>query len=141
MTYYELLGVSPTASPDEIHGAYRRAIRRYHPDVNKAPNAGLVTMRLNDAWATLADRRSRTAYDHSLGIGAPPFEVDGWQPHQGSYVPYRTSSAHRYATMVYGGLTFAALFAFVASAVHWLPLVATICGTVLVARLFARAFR
>jgi curved DNA-binding protein CbpA len=71
MTYYELLGVSSNATEDQIRQAYRAKVRRYHPDVNRAPNAGQLTALLNEAWSTLGDPRARAKYDRGIGVWAP----------------------------------------------------------------------
>jgi hypothetical protein len=49
--YYEVLGVSRTASQDEIQQAYRKLARKYHPDVNKDPRAEERFKDLNEAYS------------------------------------------------------------------------------------------
>ncbi len=68
LTFYDLLGVSPQATPAEIEGAYRALLIKVHPDISRLDN--LDTHRLmaavNEAWLTLKDPEKRTAYDESL---------------------------------------------------------------------------
>lgn len=61
--YYETLGVSRTASTDEISKAYREKARKLHPDVNKAPNAEEQFKELNEAHTVLRDPEKRKRYD------------------------------------------------------------------------------
>src|SRR5579872_6783129 len=61
--YYEVLGVSRTASEVEIKRAFRNQARRYHPDVNKAANAEAQFKEINEAYEVLSDQRKRMAYD------------------------------------------------------------------------------
>jgi len=62
--YYELLGVSKTASEKEIRQAYRRLARQHHPDVNKN-DAGAEEKfkQINEAYSVLSDEDSRRKYD------------------------------------------------------------------------------
>jgi DnaJ-class molecular chaperone len=69
--YYELLGVSPDASPQEIQSAYRRLARRYHPDLNAGGDAGARFNELSDAYEVLHDPAQRARYDRSTAVGSP----------------------------------------------------------------------
>ncbi len=61
--YYEILGVSRTATQEEIQRAYRKLARKYHPDVNKAANAEDKFKELNEAYEVLKDPDKRSKYD------------------------------------------------------------------------------
>jgi curved DNA-binding protein len=61
--FYEVLGVSRTASQDEIQQAYRRLARKSHPDVNKDPGAEERFKDLNEAYSVLSDPKTRARYD------------------------------------------------------------------------------
>ena len=61
--YYEVLGVSKTASQDEIKSAFRKLAKQYHPDVNKAPDAAEKFKEAQEAYAVLSDESKRKQYD------------------------------------------------------------------------------
>ena len=60
---YEILQVHHAAEPEVIEAAYRRLLRMYHPDVNKASEAHEITVRLNTAYEVLRDPGKRANYD------------------------------------------------------------------------------
>jgi curved DNA-binding protein len=61
--YYESLGVSRGASPDEIQRAYRKLARTYHPDVNKDPGAEDRFKEVSEAYDVISDPELRRKYD------------------------------------------------------------------------------
>ncbi|MDV2482370.1 J domain-containing protein [Methanoculleus sp. Wushi-C6] len=75
-TYYEVLGVAPDATPEEIRAAYRRLAKLYHPDVNSDPDAGERFIAIQQAYETLSDPEARARYDLSLRGGAGPGQHD-----------------------------------------------------------------
>ncbi|KAK7261508.1 hypothetical protein RIF29_27822 [Crotalaria pallida] len=60
---YQVLGVSPSATVDEIKRAYRKLALKYHPDVNKEDKAQEKFMRIKHAYNTLLNSNSRRKYD------------------------------------------------------------------------------
>lgn len=64
---YTLLGLSPSASAQEIKAAYRRVARRLHPDVNQgSPGAAVQFQDVNWAYETLSDPDRRREWDARL---------------------------------------------------------------------------
>src|SRR5215467_10507286 len=69
--YYDILGVSRSASEDELKKAFRRLAKQYHPDANKEQGAEARFIEVNEAYEVLSDPQKRAAYDrygHS-GLG------------------------------------------------------------------------
>lgn len=61
--YYEVLGVSKTASDDEIKSAFRKLAKKYHPDINKDKDAPEKFKEAQEAYAVLSDKQKRSQYD------------------------------------------------------------------------------
>ncbi|MDQ1924441.1 DnaJ C-terminal domain-containing protein [Massilia pseudoviolaceinigra] len=61
--YYKTLGIDKGASAEDVKKAYRKLVRKYHPDVSKAPDADHKTKEVNEAYGVLGDADKRAAYD------------------------------------------------------------------------------
>ncbi|MGD0803603.1 MAG: J domain-containing protein [Candidatus Bathyarchaeia archaeon] len=63
LDFYDVLGVGPEASQDEIKRAFRKLAFKYHPDRNKMPNAEEKFKEASEAYAILSDPEKRREYD------------------------------------------------------------------------------
>ncbi len=77
--YYKVLGVDKSASSTEIQKAYRKLARKYHPDLNKSPDAEKRFKEIGEAYEVLKDEEKKARYDRfgsawktSQQTGGPP---------------------------------------------------------------------
>jgi molecular chaperone DnaJ len=61
--YYQVLGVSKSATADELKRAYRKLALEWHPDRNKNPGATEKFKEINEAYEVLSDETKRKKYD------------------------------------------------------------------------------
>jgi hypothetical protein len=66
MDYYEILGVSRSASPTEIRNAYRKLAKLYHPDRNNTEGAKSAMVLINEAYEILSDPNKKRGYDQPV---------------------------------------------------------------------------
>jgi len=79
--YYEVLGLSKSATDQDIKKAYRSLAKKYHPDVNKEKGADVKFKEVQEAYETLMDPQKRAAYDqfgHAGMEGAGGFGGQGF---------------------------------------------------------------
>ena len=70
--YYAILGVTPDSDSHDIKIAYRKLARKYHPDVNKAPESVQKFKDILEAYETLSDEKKRKQFDMLNGFYKSP---------------------------------------------------------------------
>lgn len=81
--YYEALGVGKQASRQEIKKAYQKLAKKWHPDVNKSPDADVKFKEAAEAYEVLGNEEKRKVYDEELRYGFGGANTGGTQ-HSGS---------------------------------------------------------
>ena len=72
--YYEILGVSKTATEEELKSAFRKLARQYHPDLHPGDEAAANKFKeVNEAYETLNDPQKRAEYDAAQAGGGSQF--------------------------------------------------------------------
>ena len=100
--YYETLGVTRSASPDEIKQAFRKLARLYHPDVAKNKTTGEAKFKeINEAYEVLGDAEKRRRYDE---LGA------NWQEENSAAARGQNHSRQRAPDFEFGGTGFSDFF-------------------------------
>lgn len=97
--YYEVLGVSKSATAAEFKSAYRKLALEWHPDRNKSPQAHEKFKEINEAYAVLSDPKKREQYDQfghaafapggGYGAQSAPYGQGGFR--QGPFQYYYSS--------------------------------------------------
>ena len=82
--YYEVLGVSRTASDDEIKKAYRTLAKKYHPDISKEENAEEKFKEVQEAYDVLSDPQKREQYNQ-FGHDGPQMNGAGFSGFSGGF--------------------------------------------------------
>jgi curved DNA-binding protein len=78
--YYKILGVSKSATDDDIKKAYRKLAKQYHPDRNPGNKAAEEKFKeINEAYEVLSDSKKRSFYDQ-MGVDYNRYQQQGGAP-------------------------------------------------------------
>lgn len=112
--HYITLGITPTASPQEIRRAYRELSKQYHPDTTTLPATIAISkfQQLNEAYAVLNHAEARAIYDQKIGVklARPPLNL-GAQSSARTVAPSRVSKSSGYLDPVERPLSPGEMFA------------------------------
>jgi hypothetical protein len=70
--YYQILGIDPDRSIDEIKKVYRKLAKKYHPDINKSPDANSKFIEINEAYEMLLHQAS--VHENHVTAESPEYE-------------------------------------------------------------------
>ncbi len=118
--YYSILGVTKTATQEDIKKAFRKLARKYHPDVNPGDKAATEKFKeISEAYEVLSDPEKRQKYDrfgaqwqqYAQAGGRPEdFNWSQWQAGPGTTYSYRTVTPEEFAELFGGEGHFSSFF-------------------------------
>lgn len=89
-TLYQVLSIGRQATLEEIHKAYRRLAKQWHPDICREPDAGEQFKAIQHSYSVLSNEQQRKKYDWALTATTGKKDSDmGWQSRQGWRSPLR----------------------------------------------------
>lgn len=109
VNYYEVLGVTPQASIQEVKAAYRQLVRQFHPDIAQTPTSQERFRLITEAYTVLSNLQSRATYDLTKGSKDEiqsilnkkrdktglDVEMPKYQPHEYGYKRLKELAAER----------------------------------------------
>lgn len=98
-SYYQVLGLKPNASVQEIRRAYRDLSKLYHPDTTKLESAIAIPkfQALNEAYATLSSPEKRLTYDYKVGYS----RISVMQPLSSQRPQNSSTATHDWSSSAY----------------------------------------
>jgi DnaJ homolog subfamily B member 12 len=86
--YYDVLGISKTATQDEIKKSYRKLALKLHPDKNHAPSASEAFKKINKSFACLSDEIKKRTYDQTGQEDVHGLDMGGFQANGGDFAEH-----------------------------------------------------